>query len=137
MHRNRKASGRVAGHFEKLIAGEVYIRVVTGNQQVALCVVAAGRSHGINERLIYPVHKVVGGLLFSAVCSAVPVPETFPAERLILGFKHQLVATIPEQFGYLLPHSGVAFHVFVNVLRELADPAVVVVNVDYNVHSSA
>ena len=73
MHRNCHAVCWVVRELEHTVAGERYVGIIAGNEQVTFGVVSARTSYDINEFLIYLVDESVG---FSfAVRTAPPVPQ--------------------------------------------------------------
>ena len=135
MNRYSAAVCGISRHFEQGIAGEVDRGVISRNEQVTLCVIAARISHDIHKALVHLID--IAEALSLAVGTAAPlVPDVVPAQLLVLGLKNELVAVVLELVADLSPDGIVFFHNVVVVGRELFQPAAVPVQVHDNVEIS-
>ena len=132
VHRNSAAICRIAGHSEHGITGKMHIGIISGNQKMALFVVAAGAAHNIHKGLIHLI--AVGVRFVLAVCAAPLIPDILPVKLLVLGFKHQLIPIIPEFIAKLGPDGGILLHAVVVIIRQILQPASVPVQIHYDIH---
>ena len=135
MYRQDTSARFVVRHFIKRIAGALYIRIISRNKQMTLCIVSACRTDYVNKILI--------DLIYQIICVRLIFIVKRIKSDLVHRLENQIVRIVFESLCYLLPYIFVFLQECIIILLRLLDypctelriTAAVVMYIYNNIHS--